>query len=66
MEYFLSILKMIKLTIDLGYNTLQINKQILKKLPNIFVSLIMINQFESKLPKFKSDVEFDENLEEFK
>ena len=41
MEYILSILKLIRLSVDLGYNTLDCNIRILKTLPNIFYAMVL-------------------------
>ncbi|EGR30317.1 hypothetical protein IMG5_135140 [Ichthyophthirius multifiliis] len=40
MDIFLSMLKIIKFRIDLGYNTQQQNNQILQKIPNLFFAYI--------------------------
>lgn len=39
MEYFLSVLVLIKSSIDLGYNELETNRKIYEILPNIFIAI---------------------------
>jgi hypothetical protein len=41
LEYLLSMLKLIRLAVDLGYNDFQTNLRIFKVLPNIFYGMVL-------------------------
>ncbi|CAD8068192.1 unnamed protein product [Paramecium sonneborni] len=68
LQFFLSLIRLIKNSIDLGYNKLSLNKKIQETLPNIFFILKIQQNSEFKKFEFIDDKSFQQNkqtLEEY-
>ncbi|CAK93344.1 unnamed protein product (macronuclear) [Paramecium tetraurelia] len=61
-RFFLSVIRIIKDSIDLGYNTLNKNREIQETLPNIFFVLIIQLNNNFKTFEFQEDNAFNLNL----
>ncbi|CAD8058778.1 unnamed protein product [Paramecium primaurelia] len=62
LKFFLSVMRIIKDSIDLGYNTLNKNREIQETLPNIFFILIIQLNNKFKTFEFQEDKAFILNL----
>ncbi|KAM3134788.1 hypothetical protein pb186bvf_013113 [Paramecium bursaria] len=76
LEYFLSLLNIVRLSVDLGYNDLETNSSIFETLPNIFIALIISQNndiqkfndgldYETNKQLLKQDIQKDENYQRF-